>query len=562
MTVLLLATLALGSVPRSHVERLAIVAGNNYAVGEQTPLHHAEDDAARMAAVLEDVGGVKPGDLFLLRGLGLADVQAAFARARRRALARHRLRERTLLVFYFSGHSDGLALELGPDRLTFGDLRRLLDQSGADVRLAIIDSCRSGALLAEKGTRPGPAFDIRLSDASTAEGTAFLTSSAADEEALESKELGGSFFTHHLVSGLRGAADSSGDGLVTLGEAYRYAYANTVAATADTLPGAQHPAYDYRLTGIGEIVLTEPGRSAASLAFPAGFERALVTRPDEIVAEVPAGAAGRLGLPPATYQVSLWRGDRRYGASVRLAAGQHLALAWSDLTRAPMAAFASAKGAASGASGQRELDQAISEFESFHDERAARALRELLARHPSSAIVARAHLYLGLILFNQSRSDAAREEFKQAMEADPGIELPVDVSPKARLAFAEARQQLSREIEAAPPAAPASPPSPGPTVLVMAPPAATSPPTAEIHAQAPHRSHWLAWTLGAVGVAAGAVAVYGGAEVLSYDSIANGPPLQRSAGDLNATNGQFWSVGWIVAAAVGAASLAAAPFTW
>ena len=97
-----------------------------------------------------------------------------------------------------------------------------------------------------------------------------LTSSAATEDALESKEIRGSFFTNNLVSGLRGAADASGDGHITLGEAYRYAYAGTVASTVDTVVGAQHPGYAYQLSGMGEIVLTELATASAALLLPAG----------------------------------------------------------------------------------------------------------------------------------------------------------------------------------------------------------------------------------------------------------------------------------------------------
>ena len=47
---------------------------------------------------------------------------------------------KTLLIFYYSGHSDGEALELGTDRLTFFDLRRRLAATGADVQIAILTS--------------------------------------------------------------------------------------------------------------------------------------------------------------------------------------------------------------------------------------------------------------------------------------------------------------------------------------------------------------------------------------------------------------------------------------
>ena len=37
------------------------------------------------------------------------------------------------------------------DRLTFSELRHWLGSTGAEVRLALVDSCKSGALLAVKG---------------------------------------------------------------------------------------------------------------------------------------------------------------------------------------------------------------------------------------------------------------------------------------------------------------------------------------------------------------------------------------------------------------------------
>src|SRR5439155_1760197 len=96
------------------------------------------------------------------------------------------------------------------------------------------------------------------------------------ELALESREIRGSFFTHHFVSGLRGAADASGDGRVTLAEAYEYAFSRTVSATSGTVVGPQHPAYDYRLSGKGDFVLTDLLRPSGVLELPAGYDRLLV----------------------------------------------------------------------------------------------------------------------------------------------------------------------------------------------------------------------------------------------------------------------------------------------
>jgi hypothetical protein len=195
---------------------------------------------------------------------------------------------------------------------------------GADVRVALVDSCKSGALLAAKGGTPGPAFQIRLTDDVASTGEVLLTSSAADEVALESREIAGSFFTHHLISGLRGAADASGDGTVTLNEAYQYAYAHTIKTTGETLIGPQHPAYDYRLSGQGELVLTALTKPTAAIALPRGFERILVTdrTRDEIVAEIGPDGNGMLAVQPGAYAIRAWRADRIYAANVKVAVGE------------------------------------------------------------------------------------------------------------------------------------------------------------------------------------------------------------------------------------------------
>jgi hypothetical protein len=53
-------------------------------------------------------------------------------------------------------------------------------------------------------------------DSISAEGYAFLISSSATEASRESDSTANSYFTHSLVTGLRGAADTVGDGRVTL----------------------------------------------------------------------------------------------------------------------------------------------------------------------------------------------------------------------------------------------------------------------------------------------------------------------------------------------------------
>lgn len=326
--------LALGGVAHAETRRFAVVLGNNAGSGARPPLRFAETDAAKMGRVLTELGEVRSNDLFLLTGAGLSQVESAMREVRARVDQVHRQPDtRAVVVFYYSGHSDGEALELGRERLSYGALKAMLAGTGAELKVAIIDACRSGAAVMEKGGRPAPAFTIRLADQLTARGEVFITSSAHDESALESSEVMGSYFTHNFISGLRGAADASGDRQVTLAEAYRYAYDRTVSATAITPAGAQHPAYDYKLQGQGELVLASLLRSSSTLELPEGAERAVVTdlTRDQVVAEIMPGAAREIALAAGTYGVRVLRAGQSFGGRFRIADRTRYAVRWEDL---------------------------------------------------------------------------------------------------------------------------------------------------------------------------------------------------------------------------------------
>ncbi len=66
--------------------------------------------------------------------------------------------------------------------------------SPASVRILIIDACRSGAITRVKGGRPAPPIAV-FGDAPSSEGVIVLTASTAGEDAQESDQLSGSFFT-------------------------------------------------------------------------------------------------------------------------------------------------------------------------------------------------------------------------------------------------------------------------------------------------------------------------------------------------------------------------------
>lgn len=264
------ALLLVPALGAAQVERFAVVVGNDEGQPAQLPLRWAETDAGRVAGVLQDVGGVRPENLVLLRGRDADSVRRALITVNQRI--RESSREAMLLVYY-SGHADAAALHLGASTLELGELEQLVRGSAAGFRMLVLDACRSGALTRVKGGTPIAPFELQVSERLPGEGAVFLTSSSASEDSQESDELRGSFFTHALVSGLLGAADADADGLVTLEEAYRHAYDATVRGSSRSLAGLQHPTFRYDVRGHGDVVLATLERNDPNrgwLEFPAG----------------------------------------------------------------------------------------------------------------------------------------------------------------------------------------------------------------------------------------------------------------------------------------------------
>ncbi len=309
--------------------RFALVAGEPDGGGGTVRLRYAERDARRIHAILTELGGVRPEDARLLLSAGASAFRRALAELSREAAAARGRGERTLLLVYYSGHAKDGALRLGGGRLPLDELRASLEAAPADVRIGLLDSCRSGAIARAKGVRPAPAFDVSAADAGPS-GLVLIASSAADEDSQESDAIGASWFTHHLASGLLGGADATGDGRVTLSEAYAYAYARTVGSTASSAGGVQHPVFLYELGGTGDVVLADLAPVAGGLVFPTAGEGLYVVldRSGRAVAEV-AKAAG------LERRIALARG--RYVLKKRLPDESGLLVGRVDVAEAPVA---------------------------------------------------------------------------------------------------------------------------------------------------------------------------------------------------------------------------------
>ncbi len=322
----------------TSVRRVAILAAANDGGPGRDVLRYAESDAYALAKVLRDVGGLgSDGEIQVYRATP-RKIRQAIARATELAEAAKARGERVELVFYYSGHSDDKGLLLGSHRISYVDLRADLRAIPADVQIAILDSCASGAFTRIKGGTRRPPFLV--GSASRVQGYAFLTSSSAEETAQESDRIGGSFFTHFLVSGLRGAADRDGDRRVTLSEAYQFAYDETLEHTQTTSVGAQHAAYDMRLSGSGELVMTDLRKADARLSLVGDFEGRVWVRgaKGQLAAELVAPGDGKaivLALEPGRYTVTVDDSGRPRQAAVVLASRGKAEVAASDLRRVP-----------------------------------------------------------------------------------------------------------------------------------------------------------------------------------------------------------------------------------
>jgi hypothetical protein len=323
---ILAAILALQALPAAAERRFALVAGQPDGGPGTQRLRYAERDARRIHAILTRLGGVREEDARLLLSPDAGELRRALAGLVERTREARARGEPTLLLVYYSGHAKDEELRLGSSRLPLAELRGVLQEAPADVRIALVDSCQAGAITRTKGARRAPAFDVSRAGGEGPRGLVLIASSSASEDSQESDYIGGSFFTHYLASGLLGDADASGDGKVTLAEAYAYAYGRTVASTAESAAGVQHPVYHYDLGGSGDVVLTELAPAASLMLGPA-LEGIYVVLDagKRAVAEVakPAGAERRLALAPGNYTVKkrLAAGDALLVGDVSVSAG-------------------------------------------------------------------------------------------------------------------------------------------------------------------------------------------------------------------------------------------------
>jgi len=317
---LLLPDLAVAATPAGR--RIALVVGANRGA-DRVPLRWAVADAERFAGLLTEMGGVAPADCIVLREPTRRALLDGLAVVRGRASEPRAGGGRTEVVVYYSGHADEKGLLLGNETFSYQELKDAMHGITADVGIGILDACASGVITRLKGGRLQPGF---LTDESMQmKGYAFLTSSSENESAQESERIKGSYFTHALLTGLRGAADATGDGRVTLNEAYQYAFNETLSQTASTQGGAQHASYDIRMAGTGDVVITDVRQNSCTIVLGPEFDGRFYVRNAKrmLVAELykPAGRTVELGLEPGSYDIHYEQEPQLLDTTVNLVDG-------------------------------------------------------------------------------------------------------------------------------------------------------------------------------------------------------------------------------------------------
>jgi uncharacterized caspase-like protein len=238
--------------PAVQADRYALLVGNNTAAGGNfAELKYVKNDIAALRSILTDFCGFDKSRIVTLYNSTPEELDRSL-KAFTDSMAGT---SGNMFLFYYSGHADQTALKMGDAHYRLDMLKSKLSTFPSDIRIGMFDACQSGAFTRIKGGKLDEPFLFR--DDGRTKGQVILCSSSLNENAQESDVLGNSVFTFHIVNALRGSGDQSGDGRVTLSEAYHYAYNHTLSTTAGSQGGVQHPSFQFRIQGEGDIVLAD-----------------------------------------------------------------------------------------------------------------------------------------------------------------------------------------------------------------------------------------------------------------------------------------------------------------
>lgn len=148
--------------------------------------------------------------------------------------------EGDVLVFFFSGHGGKGGLCAYDTRnqqsmVTYQEVQQIIQTCRAKNKQLFIDACYAGGLREGKSTKqPSSTAQSSFNDN---QGVMLFLSSRTNETSQENRWASNGFFTQYLLKGIKGAADTNGDRIITAKETFTYVSTNVVERTQ----GKQHP---------------------------------------------------------------------------------------------------------------------------------------------------------------------------------------------------------------------------------------------------------------------------------------------------------------------------------
>lgn len=204
-------------------------------------LKYTDDDAYKMYAFLKSPeGGAIPDEQIAVlidedatRSQILLKMKQVFLKAD----------ANDVVMLYYSGH--GLEGSFVPfdyngmnNLLQHSEVTSILKRSRAKHKIVLADACHAGSMLAMKGRSSASATQATIDKyysafSSSNGGTALLLSSKSEETSLEDSGLRQGVFSHFVMKGMKGEADTNRNKIVTITELFQYVHKKVTNYTAN-----------------------------------------------------------------------------------------------------------------------------------------------------------------------------------------------------------------------------------------------------------------------------------------------------------------------------------------
>lgn len=192
-------------------------------------LRYTDDDAYHLYAFLKSPeGGAIPDDQISIliddastKKNILQEIGKTFSKAD----------ENDVILLYMSGHGlDGSFVPYDFDGtnnlLAYEDMLEIIEASKARHKIYITDACHSGSMYATRAPYQMALTDFYSKFSKSTGGTAIITSSKKDEVSLEYSGMRHGVFSHYLIQGLKGDANTNDDKIISVEELFNYIYLN------------------------------------------------------------------------------------------------------------------------------------------------------------------------------------------------------------------------------------------------------------------------------------------------------------------------------------------------